>query len=62
MMNSCQGRTHLDIFIGVNVLLHLLLLGLFWEITPIGFNITWSFLCILIGIYGFLCTKPAIPV
>lgn len=64
-MYSCQGRTHLDVFVGVNALLHLGFMASLWEIandSAIGFNVIWVGLCVLIGIYGFLCTKPPIPV
>ncbi|KAI7775824.1 hypothetical protein LA080_006192 [Diaporthe eres] len=59
------GRTHLDIFTGIITLLHVGLLASFWPIivhSAAGFNIIWFSLWILIGVYGFLCTKPPVSV
>ncbi|KAK2610190.1 hypothetical protein N8I77_003642 [Diaporthe amygdali] len=59
------GRTHLDVFVIVNAILHLSLLASFWQLvlhTAVGFNIIWFALWVLIAFYGFLCTRAPLSV
>lgn len=51
-----QGRNHLDVFLGLCALLHVIITAGFLAINSVGASAFWFALWVLIAAYGFICT------